>query len=256
MSKGGDIINVLQRMGVADRLDFRKAAALGSTFLSLGAAPEIAASASNAMVRELSIATMQSKRFMEGMDLLKLNPEEIEKQMTKDAMGTIKRVLEKVNKLPQDKRLSAMTMIFGKEFGDDAAKLANNLPELQRQLKLTSGTEANGSMQKESDINKDSLSAQWLLVKTGAQNAFSSLGETLRQPLMDIMGYVKSVTGALRRWVETNPQLAGTLMKIAAVVASVTLALGTLAIAMAAVLGPLALLRFGMKSLAITGWGG
>ncbi|MBG0597389.1 phage tail tape measure protein [Enterobacter kobei] len=256
MSKGGDIINVLQRMGgVADRLDFRKAAALGSTFLSLGAAPEIAASASNAMVRELSIATMQSKRFMEGMDLLKLNPEEIEKQMTKDAMGTIQRVLEKVNKLPQDKRLSAMTMIFGKEFGDDAAKLANNLPELQRQLKLTSGTEANGSMQKESDINKDSLSAQWLLVKTGAQNAFSSLGETLRQPLMDIMGYVKSVTGALRRWVETNPQLAGTLMKIAAVVASVTLALGTLAIAMAAVLGPLALLRFGMKSLAITGLG-
>ena len=256
MSKGGDIINVLQRMGgVADRLDFRKAAALGSTFLSLGAAPEIAASASNAMVRELSIATMQSKRFMEGMDLLKLNPEEIEKQMTKDAMGTIQRVLEKVNKLPQDKRLSAMTMIFGKEFGDDAAKLANNLPELQRQLKLTSGTEANGSMQKESNINKDSLSAQWLLVKTGAQNAFSSLGETLRQPLMDIMGYVKSVTGALRRWVETNPQLAGTLMKIAAVVASVTLALGTLAIAMAAVLGPLALLRFGMKSLAITGLG-
>jgi phage-related tail protein len=30
-----------------------------------------------------------------------------------------------------------MTIVFGKEFGDDAAKLANNLPELQRQLKLT-----------------------------------------------------------------------------------------------------------------------
>lgn len=252
MSKGGDIINVLQRMGgVADRLDFRKAAALGSTFLSLGAAPEIAASASNAMVRELSIATMQSKRFMEGMDLLKLNPEEIEKQMTKDAMGTIQRVLEKVNKLPQDKRLSAMTMIFGKEFGDDAAKLANNLPELQRQLKLTSGTEANGSMQKESDINKDSLSAQWLLVKTGAQNAFSSLGETLRQPLMDIMGYVKNVTGALRRWVEANPQLAGTLMKVAAATAAITVVLGTLAVAVAAVLGPLAVIRFGLSVLGV-----
>ncbi|WGY33708.1 phage tail tape measure protein [Aeromonas hydrophila] len=43
-SKGADIIDVLQRLGgVADKLDFRKAAALGSTFLSLGAAPEIAA---------------------------------------------------------------------------------------------------------------------------------------------------------------------------------------------------------------------
>ncbi|CEJ67550.1 phage tail tape measure protein [Citrobacter pasteurii] len=252
MSKGGDIINVLQRMGgVADRLDFRKAAALGSTFLSLGAAPEIAASASNAMVRELSIATMQSKRFFEGMDLLKLNPEEIEKQMTTDAMGTIQRVLEKVNKLPQDKRLSAMTMIFGKEFGDDAAKLANNLPELQRQLKLTAGSDANGSMQKESDINKDSLSAQWLLVKTGAQNAFSSLGETLRQPLMDIMSMVKGVTGALRRWVEQNPVLAGALMKVAAATAAITVGLGTLAVAVAAVLGPIAVIRFALSMLSV-----
>lgn len=252
MSKGGDIINVLQRMGgVADRLDFRKAAALGSTFLSLGAAPEIAASASNAMVRELSIATMQSKRFFEGMDLLKLNPEEIEKQMTTDAMGTIQRVLEKVNKLPQDKRLSAMTMIFGKEFGDDAAKLANNLPELQRQLKLTAGSDANGSMQKESDINKDSLSAQWLLVKTGAQNAFSSLGETLRQPMMDIMSMVKGVTGALRRWVEQNPVLAGTLMKVAAATAAITVGLGTLAVAVAAVLGPIAVIRFALSMLSV-----
>lgn len=252
MSKGADIIDVLQRMGgVADRLDYRKAAALGSTFLSLGAAPEIAASASNAMVRELSIATMQSKRFFEGMDLLKLNPAEIEKQMTTDAIGTIQRVLEKVNHLPQDKRLSAMTMLFGKEFGDDAAKLANNLPELQRQIKLTSGSDANGSMQKESDINKDSLSAQWLLVKTGAQNAFSSLGETLRQPLMDIMDYVKGVTGALRRWVEQNPVLAGTLMKLAAATAVITVALGTLAVAVAAVLGPLAVIRFGLSVLGI-----
>lgn len=252
MSKGADIIDVMQRLGgVADRLDYRKAAALGSTFLTLGAAPEVAASAANAMVRELSIATMQSKSFFEGMNLLKLNPEVIEKQMTKDAMGTIQRVLEKVNALPQDKRLSAMTMLFGKEFGDDAAKLANNLPELQRQLKLTAGNDALGSMQKESDINKDSLSAQWLLVKTGAQNTFSSLGETLRQPLMDILYAVKSVTGALRRWVEANPELTGTLMKVAAVVAAVTVGLGTLAVALAAVLGPLAVIRLGFSVLGI-----
>ncbi len=252
MSKGADIIDVLQRMGgVADRLDFRKAAALGSTFLSLGAAPEVAASAANAMVRELSIATMQSDRFMDGMDLLKLKPEELEKQMTKDAMGTILRVMEKVEKLPQDKRLSAMTMLFGKEYGDDAAKLANNLPELRRQLQLTAGSGANGSMQKESDINRDSLSAQWMLVKTGAQNAFSSLGETLRQPLMDIMDYVKSVTGALRHWIEVNPQLASTLIKVAAATAAITLGLGTLAVVVAAVLGPLAVLRFGLSMLGV-----
>lgn len=250
MSKGSDIIDVLQRMGgVADRLDYRKAAALGSTFLSLGSAPEVAASASNAMVRELSIASMQGKTFMAGMDMLKLDPVALEKQMTTDAMGTIQHVLEKVNSLPADKRLSAMTMVFGKEFGDDAAKLASNLPELRRQLQLTAGSGARGSMQKESDINKDSVSAQWMLVKAGAANTLSGLGETLRPQLMEMMDMFKKVTGSIRRWVEENPELAGTIMKVVAVVAVVTTALGALGIALAAVMGPFILLRLGMGML-------
>ena len=252
MSKGADIIDVLQRMGgVADRMNFRQVAALGSTFLTLGATSEIAASSANAMVRELSIATMQSNRFMDGMDLLKLNPAKIEKQMTKDAMGTIMRVLEKVKKLPDSKRVPALTMLFGKEFGPAAAKLVNNMPELRRQLALTQGDAAKGSMQKESDINKDSLSAQWMLTKTGVSNTISGLGDSLRTPLMDIMNMVKKVTGVTRRWVENNKELAGALVKAAAVISVIVLALGTLMIGLAAVLGPMALLRLSFNVLGI-----
>lgn len=252
MSKGSDIIDVLQRMGgVADRLDYRKAAALGSTFLSLGATSETAASAANAMVRELSVATMQGKSFMGGMALLKLDPAKIEKQMTTDAMGTIQRVLEKVNNLPADKRLTAMTMVFGKEFGKDAAKLANNMPELRRQLQLTQGDGAKGSMQKESDINKDSLSAQWMLTKTGVSNTMSGLGDTLRTPLMDIMNMVKKVTGVTRRWVENHKELAGALVKTAAVLSLLVVGAGAFLISVAAFLGPLAVLRFSFNMLGL-----
>ncbi|TDY76979.1 UNVERIFIED_ORG: TP901 family phage tail tape measure protein [Pantoea allii] len=252
MSKGSDIIDVLQRMGgVADRMNFRQVAALGSTFLTLGATSEIAASSANAMVRELSIATMQSNRFMDGMDLLKLDPAKIEKQMTTDAMGTIMRVLEKVKKLPDSKRVPALTMLFGKEFGPAAAKLVNNMPELRRQLALTQGDAAKGSMQKESDINKDSLSAQWMLTKTGVSNTMSGLGDSLRTPLMDIMNMVKKVTGVTRRWVENNKELAGTLVKAAAVISVIVLALSTFMIGLAAVLGPMALLRLSFNVLGI-----
>ncbi|WP_313611531.1 phage tail tape measure protein [Pantoea piersonii] len=252
MSKGADIIDVMQRMGgVADRMNFRQVAALGSTFLTLGATSEIAASSANAMVRELSIATMQSNSFMDGMDLLKLDPAKIEKQMTTDAMGTIMRVLEKVKKLPNSKRVPALTMLFGKEFGPAAAKLVNNMPELRRQLALTQGDGAKGSMQKESDINKDSLSAQWMLTKTGVSNTMSGLGDSLRTPLMDIMDMVKKVTGVTRRWVENNKELAGTIVKAAAVISVVVIALGTLMIGLAAVLGPLALLRLSCNVLGL-----
>lgn len=68
---------------------------------------------------------------------------------------------------------------------------------------------------------------------------------------MDIMGMVKRVTGALRRWVEQNPVLAGTLMKVAAATAAITVGVGALAVAVAAVLGPLAVIRFGLSMLSV-----
>ncbi|MFS9732089.1 phage tail tape measure protein [Enterobacter hormaechei] len=250
-SKGSDIIDVLQRVGgLASQLDYKQAAALGSTFLTLGTPAEVAASATNAMVRELSIATVQGKNFMQGLDALGLSAEKVQKSMSVDAMGTIISVLEASKKLAPDQQVANLTQIFGKEFGDDAQKLANNLPELRRQIELTQGAAAKGSMNRESDINKASLSAQWQLTKTGAINAFSSAGETLREPLMDIMLTVSKVVGSVRRWVEANPALVGSIMKVTAAIGALLVVVGGLMLSIGAVLGPMALVRLSFTTLA------
>lgn len=250
-SKGSDIIDVLQRVGgLASQLDYKQAAALGSTFLTLGTPAEVAASATNAMVRELSIATVQGKNFMQGLDALGLSAEKVQKSMSVDAMGTIISVLEASKKLAPDQQVANLTQIFGKEFGDDAQKLANNLPELRRQIELTQGAAAKGSMNRESDINKASLSAQWQLTKTGAVNAFSSAGETLRDPLMDIMLTVSKVVGSIRRWVEANPALVGSIMKVTAAIGALLVVVGGLMLTIGAILGPMALVRLSFTTLA------
>lgn len=253
-SKGADIINVLQRMGdTADKLNYKQAAALASTFLSLGTPAEVAASASKAMVRELGIASMQGKRFIQGMGLLGLNAKDLEKGIATNAIGTIKDVLARIKRLPDSQHLSAMTMLFGKEFGDDAAKLAGNIGELERQLALVEGGGAKGSMQRESDIDKDSLSSQYALLKTGISNMFSDLGEKLRAPLLDVINGLKSTIGWTRRLIESHPKLAAGLIKTAAVVTAITVAFGGLMLGVAAVLGPFALLRFSLSLLGIKG---
>ena len=253
-SKGSDIIDVLQRVGgLASQLDYKQAAALGSTFLTLGSPAEVAASATNAMVRELSIATVQSDKFLGALDEIGVNAEKVQKSMSVDAMGTIISVLEASKKLAPDKQVANLTQIFGKEFGDDAQKLANNLPELRRQIELTQGAAAKGSMNRESDINKASLSAQWQLTKTGAVNAFSSAGETLREPLMDIMLTVSKVVGSVRRWVEANPALVGSIMKVTAAIGALLVVVGGLMLSIGAVLGPMALVRLSFTTLAGSG---
>ncbi|WP_210452355.1 phage tail tape measure protein [Pantoea ananatis] len=253
-SKGADIIDVLQRVGgIADKLDYRKAAALGSTFLTLGAVPEVAASATNAMVRELSIATTQSTNFFEGLNTLGLNAEKVQKAMSVDAMGTIITVLETAKKLAPDKQTSVLTQIFGKEFGDDAAKLANNLDELYRQLGLVSGEASKGSMRRESDINKDSVSAQYDIAKAAMNNSFSSVGETLRGPALSVIQYVTRITQSFRAWAEANPVVVSALMKVAAIIGVTLATLGALALTVGSVLVPMAALRLSLTLLSGAG---
>lgn len=204
------------------------------------------------MVRELSIATMQSKRFQAGMKAIGMQSTAVEKAMATDAMGTITKVLEKIKKLNVEDQLRVTTQIFGKEYGKDAAKLSNNLDELYRQLKLVNAEKSRGSMQRESDIDKDSLSSQWLILQAGIKNVKADLGEKLRGSLMDIIKYIKQIVVGVRHWVEENPELANTLVRVAAVTSVIAIAMGGLSLAVATLLGPLAIMKLIFGVLGVT----
>lgn len=251
-SKGGDIIETLTRMSdVADKLDYRKAAALGSTFLSLGSAPEVAASASRAMVRELAIATMQGKKFQEGMSMVGLDSKAVQSGMSKDAMGTMMGVLERIKKLTPEQQTEASTRIFGKEFGKDAGKLVNNLDELKRQLDLVNNAAANGSMQREMDIRADAIEGRWQVLQNKLFNTKSGAGEAVRSTMVDVMDAIGGVLDKVNGWVKANPVLTATLLKIVAGVALLSAVFGGLALTLAGILGPFLFLRFGLAMFGI-----
>lgn len=250
-SKGSDIIDVLQRVGgAADQLGYQNAAALGSTFLSLGEQSETAGTAVKAMVRELGNAMVQPDRFMEGLDALGLSAEKVQKNMAKDAMGTIMAVMEATKKLEPDKQMNVLTQLFGDEYAMAVSKVANNLPELRRQLELTHGTASKGSMKRESDIDKDSLSSQWQITKAEFGNNFSALGETMRGPMMAIMKSVGGVLQSIRGWIEANPALVAAIMKTVTAIGAILTVLGSLMLALGAILGPMALVRLSFTTLA------
>lgn len=256
-SKGSDIIDVLQRVGgAADQLGYQNAAALGSTFLSLGEQSETAGTAVKAMVRELGNAMVQPDRFMEGLDALGLSAEKVQKNMAKDAMGTIMAVMEATKKLEPDKQMNVLTQLFGDEYAMAVSKVANNLPELRRQLELTHGTASKGSMKRESDIDKDSLSSQWQITKAEFGNNFSALGETMRGPMMAIMKSVGGVLQSIRGWIEANPALVAAIMKTVAAIGAILTVLGSLMLALGAILGPMALVRLSFTTLAGPGGAG
>jgi TP901 family phage tail tape measure protein len=257
-AQGGDIIDVMKRIaGTADmvKMSYKEAAALGSTFLSLGANSEVAASATNAMIRELSIATMQSKRFQGGMAMLGLNSKDVQASMGKDATGTIIKVLEKIKSLSGDKQLEAATRLFGKEFGDDAAKLAGQLDEYRKALRLVNEEKAKGSMDRELSAWQQTLAASTQNTQDAFENLSSELGKYLKGAAVGALETTMSIVQGVRDWAKENPVLADSLMTVAKWLAIALSSVGLLTAAAGAIIVPLAIMKASLVSLGIAGAG-
>jgi TP901 family phage tail tape measure protein len=254
MSKGSDIIEVMQRTAgitASVGMSFKDAAALGSTFLTLGASAEVAGTATNAMIRELAIATQQPKRFQQGLAAVGLEAKAVQAGMAKDATGTIQKVLDAVSKLPKADQLGVMTQLFGKEYGDDAAKLAANIGEYRRQLELVNSTKSGGSMQREGDIKGEQLSARWQMSQNRLFNLSSALGETLRPTIIELVDGFNRIIERVNTWATQNPTLVSSLLKVAAGIAALSAGFGVVALGIAGVLGPFLAVRFALSMIGL-----
>lgn len=207
-STGGDIINVMSRIGgMADTLKMpaKEAAALGSTFLTLGSSAEIAGTAANAAMRILGTASMQSKRVRSGIAAIGMTPAALQSSMAKDATGTILRVLDALNKLNREQRMVASTQIFGAEYGDDLAKLAGNADEYRRQLALVNGEQMKGSVSREFSARLGTMAAQWQITKNRMNEAAVVIGSALVPALQDLMTTAAPAIEGLADWTRANP---------------------------------------------------
>jgi|GEM_PF-3189802 len=210
ISKGSDIIEVLNRIsGQAQQVGMsaKDATALASTFLTTGASAEVAATAANAMMRELALAAEQPDRFQKGMKALGLNSKQIQKDMTKDATGTIQKVLAAINKLPKDKQTAVTVQLFGKEYGDDAARLAQNLGEFRRQLSLANGEAAKGSMSREFAVRLQTSSAQLQILKNKATEVAVNLGSVFLPAVNQAFDKTGAVAIKISEFAQAHPAL-------------------------------------------------
>lgn len=231
ISKGGEIIEVLSRMAGTARqvgMSAQQAAALGSTFLTLGSSAEVAGTASQAMLRELSLATMQPKKFQEALGELGLSAEKLQKSMSIDPQNTLLTVLDKLNKVQPEKQIEITTKLFGKEYGDDAAKLAKGVNEYRRQIGLLSKTELKGSMSREFEARMKTSAAQMALFKNNVTEVAVTLGNALLPAFNSVLQAIKPYLDAFRDWAARNPELVESIAKVVAIAAALTVGMGAL----------------------------
>ncbi len=213
-SKAKDIVNVITRVGSDTRmlgLTEKQSAALGSTFLSMGKAPELAAQA----VKGMSSSFLQLKAGEHAKELKQLGftTKSFAAAMNKDAQGAISSFIEKVKKMPKDKQYPLLAKIFGKQYADDVLLLAQNTGEYNRQLGLLQETDANGnlkyigSMQREFENRSNTTENKLTKLKNSLTEIAEKIGEAFLPVITSFVENITPVIYSITEWVDTNPQI-------------------------------------------------
>ena len=247
MAQFGDVINhlsdnanskakdIVTRVGSDTRmlgLTEKQSAALGSTFLSMGKAPELAAQA----VKGMSSSFLQLKAGEHAKELKQLGftTKSFAAAMNKDAQGAISSFIEKVKQMPKDKQYPLLAKIFGKQYADDVLLLAQNTGEYNRQLGLLQETDEQGnlkyigSMQREFENRSNTAENKLTKLKNSISELATKIGAAFLPVISSFVENITPVIYSIGKWVETNPQIMDWVLKIGGGVAAVVAGLLTL----------------------------
>lgn len=236
IASGKDIIDFMQRVGGTAsmvKISDKHTAALGSTLLTLGEKAETSSTAINAVFSKLGAANTQSKPFREMVEELGLTTGQLGRGMQTDAIGTIFEVMDKIKKLPkiakdgQTSQIDAVATLFGAEHWDTFSKLMENRAELEKQLRLSTSSDASGSMSREFKARMETTEAQWQTFKNRGSELAVNIGSVLLPAVNSIMSSVGNVVSVFADWSQQHPKL--TKLIVSTVVALGAFKVGLLA---------------------------
>lgn len=213
-SSAADIVNVLTRVGGTAtqlKLTENQAAALGSTFLSMGKPPELAAQAMEGMLS--TMAMMKAGAYDKDLAKLGYQTGEFAKAMNENAQGAITGFLQKVKELPEDEQYPFLTGLFGKNYNDDVLLLANSVGEYGRQLDLlskkdpTGNLEYLGSMSREFENRSATTANQIQTLKNQLVHLGINIGSVVLPVITGLITQISPVVVKITEWASANPAL-------------------------------------------------
>ncbi|WP_368207043.1 phage tail tape measure protein [Aeromonas sp. R6-1] len=161
--------------------------------------------------------------------------------------------LAKLKGLNTERRLQVLKGIYG----DDAETLQVLELIISKGMDGYRATQKKmadqAALQERVNAQLGTLGSLWDAATGTFTNAMVSFGEAIAPEIKAITEWIAELSERLGNWAKKNPELSNTLMKIGAIVSVVTIAFGGLSLAVAAVLGPMAIMKLTFGILGVKG---
>ncbi|UBR49178.1 phage tail tape measure protein [Halomonas sp. FeN2] len=171
----------------------------------------------------------------------------------KDAQGNLRdipRILTDVARATEEMgnadRAAYLKDIFGEEPGAGMAELIAQQGSAGIEQFVEILTNAAGENARVAKTMADNIGGDLKSLKSAWEEVGISITDTNNGPLRELIQNVTAITRGVGRWINDNPRLAGTIAKVAAILAVLVTAGGALTLMLASILGPIAMVRYGM----------
>ncbi len=160
--------------------------------------------------------------------------------------------LAKLKGLNTERRLQVLKGIYG----DDAETLQVLELIISKGMDGYRATQKKmadqAALQERVNAQLGTLGSLWDAATGTFTNAMVNFGEAIAPEIKAITEWIAELSERLGNWAKKNPELSNTLMKIGAIVSVVTIAFGGLSLAVAALLGPMAIMKLTLGVLGVT----
>lgn len=184
------IAGVMRRQGANAELagfDPKQVVGLASALIASGDTEETGATALKNITGRLTSGFSASKKQREALDMLGFDPEVLSKDMQRDAVGTMSKVLTVINKQRPDQKKALISSIFGEEVAGSVAKLAGNMELLSQAMDIANDkTKYANSMEQEYQQKAKTRAQQLKKMQAATDDAVIALG-TLLLPVVDAL---------------------------------------------------------------------
>lgn len=215
----GDTVQRYGALGKVAGLSEKQTAALAASLIASGASSETAATGMKAFMGTLAKGAQLSERQQAALANIGIpDVKQLQKDLQKDAAGTIVKVLEGLNGLSEERRTMYLNVLFGETGSEALGPLLQNLDAVKKNFDYVAD-EANtaGSMEKEFEARSKTTSNSLVLLKNSADYVARAFGDQFLGPIRRTALYMGDLAEVAGSWVRENSALVKSVLKCAAV---------------------------------------
>lgn len=209
-------VNKAASMGQVAGLDPAATAALATAMQATGVATDRVGTSITRMYTNLSKGESATKAQKEMFEELGLSAEGVAKSMQSDGVGTMRQVFDAIKQMPSERKVAALSTLFGQWAIEGGAKVVNNMDVYERALKDVQDPEKyTGSMQREFIIQASTTESLDMMMSNAKTALMQDIGEQFLPVKKQFATLAIDMMNGLRQNMPQLTQLASTLADIA-----------------------------------------